>query len=391
MRFSAVLLLGLCVLFFACSSDRHPDSSIEDPAEAPPSNASDLQPAPGLATADGEIRKILVQKARIGLLERGSEDWFGEVRAIAVDGFKRVYVADTYAHDVRVFDSLGVHVRTIGREGRGPGEFLWPVGLTWQNEATLWVLDLGNVRYSLFDTSGVHLRDHRRFPLGTLGPWWHAGFQKQQLVEPKIGGGYRLVGLDPDSPGVEPQDTFPYPLDGIPLDEWNPVTWIRNGETVRGKKIPFSEGFEWALDPTEGVWIGDTRRYRLVHRTLAGDTLLIVSKDILGPPVSDSEKRTAIEALGTTGRDFDPSMIPDRKPLFRLMIPADDGGIWLLREGKGSTWLLDVLDRDGRITATAEVPVEPDPGVLPVVRDGEVWIVAKGGAEVRFVVRFTLM
>lgn len=249
MKSLPVYLAGLILFFAACrprdARDEpvdHADTSFA--GEATP-HARDQVSGSEDALTGGPSR--LVERIVIGLFERGPEDWFGQISAIAVDRLGRVYVADTYITDVRVFDSAGVYVRSLGRKGRGPGEFLWPDGLTWQNDSTLWVLDDANGRYSVYDTSGVHIKDRRRGPLGGLAPW-AARFDGGKLIEPWIASGrYRLAALDPDAPSGTPRDTFPYPLAGVPLNEWNPMYYVQSGTTVRGKKVPFREGFEWSL------------------------------------------------------------------------------------------------------------------------------------------------
>jgi hypothetical protein len=126
-----------------------------------------------------------------------------------------------------------------------------------------------------------------------------------------------------------------------------------------------------------------------VRRSLAGDTLLVTTHEIPGAPVSDEERRAAIEALGPDASDLDLSRIPDRKPVFRMIVPSGDGGVWLVREGEGPTWFVDMLDADGHMVGSAELPVEPDLGVLPVVRGSDFWVVTRGALDVPYVVRFT--
>ena len=173
--------------------------------------------------------------------------------------------------------------------------------------------------------------------------------------------------IDPLLPSGTPRDTFPYPLVGVPLDEWNPSFLLRSIGSIRRIKVPFREGFEWTLDGRGGVWVGDTGRGRITLLSLEGDTLKVVRIGNPGAPVSAEERRAAIEALGPGGSGLDHSMIPGRKPVFRMIIPTEDGGLWLVREGEGPLWFVDMIDGDGRIVGSAELPVEPDLEALPVV------------------------
>jgi hypothetical protein len=48
---------------------------------------------------------------------------FGQVRALLADSAGNVYIADSKASEIRVFDESGAHLRTMGRQGAGPSEF----------------------------------------------------------------------------------------------------------------------------------------------------------------------------------------------------------------------------------------------------------------------------
>jgi len=77
------------------------------------------------------------------------------VRGAALDADRSMYVLDAGNHEIVVFDSLGAPVRTIGREGEGPGEFTSPRSM-WMSGDTLAVADSGN-RFHLFRSNGEHL------------------------------------------------------------------------------------------------------------------------------------------------------------------------------------------------------------------------------------------
>ncbi len=75
-----------------------------------------------------------------------------------------LFVADTMAHDVKVFDSAGALRRTIGRRGEGDGEFNFPTHLAFAG-GELYVTDTLNSRVQIFD--GATARLVRKF--GTRG------------------------------------------------------------------------------------------------------------------------------------------------------------------------------------------------------------------------------
>ena len=69
---------------------------------------------------------------------------------------KQVFVADIHAHDIKVFDDDGNHLRTVGRPGGAPGEFSYPSHLA-ISEDKLYVSDTMNARIQVFDLTGKAL------------------------------------------------------------------------------------------------------------------------------------------------------------------------------------------------------------------------------------------
>lgn len=64
-----------------------------------------------------------------------------------------VYVADTHAHDIKVFDDEGLLVDVIGGRGERLGQFNFPTHLAWR-DGKLYVSDTMNTRVQVFDAMG---------------------------------------------------------------------------------------------------------------------------------------------------------------------------------------------------------------------------------------------
>lgn len=84
---------------------------------------------------------------------------------VAIDRTRgRIYVADTghsrsETHTVKVFDTSGGLVGTIGREKGGePGQFMFPTYLAVDPAGNLYVTDTLNSRVQVFDPDGKYLR-----------------------------------------------------------------------------------------------------------------------------------------------------------------------------------------------------------------------------------------
>jgi len=85
----------------------------------------------------------------------GEEDYFHQPSDIAVDAAQSlIYVVDSGNHRIVAFDFDGKFIRTIGREGQGPGEFSQPTGAFVYPDSRLAVADYRNNRIQVFDASG---------------------------------------------------------------------------------------------------------------------------------------------------------------------------------------------------------------------------------------------
>ncbi|WP_420127740.1 6-bladed beta-propeller [Longimicrobium sp.] len=101
----------------------------------------------------------LTQVVRLGSMD-GEHDAFGRVMDAALDRAGRILVADDQSHHVRVFGRDGRYVGTIGRRGRGPGEFESPWRVATDASDSIFVWDVAQARISVF---GGNLRFARSF------------------------------------------------------------------------------------------------------------------------------------------------------------------------------------------------------------------------------------
>jgi hypothetical protein len=100
------------------------------------------------AGSDGptlELRQVV----RLGSLD-GEHDAFGRVMDAALDRTGRILVADDQSHHVLVFGRDGQYVGTIGRRGRGPGEFESPWRVAVDAQDSIFVWDVAQARISVF-------------------------------------------------------------------------------------------------------------------------------------------------------------------------------------------------------------------------------------------------
>ena len=91
---------------------------------------------------------------RVGGLD--AEDWaqFTRPGGVGFDGAGNLHVLDRAAFQLIVVDSDGELVRTVGRQGEGPGEFQRPGALVVWRDGTFVVADAGHDAFQIFGTDG---------------------------------------------------------------------------------------------------------------------------------------------------------------------------------------------------------------------------------------------
>jgi len=96
-----------------------------------------LNPAEGMeAPKTVELEELW----RIGGDTDDEDEFFGLITAINADEEGNIYVLDLQLAEVKVYDSDGYYLRSMGREGEGPGEFRFPSGMFFMPDGNLGVV-----------------------------------------------------------------------------------------------------------------------------------------------------------------------------------------------------------------------------------------------------------
>lgn len=343
------------------------------------------------AWGPGEAWKVS-EDLRIGSVDEEGPALFGQVAAVEADPLGRVWVLDRQAKELRVFNAAGAHVRTVGREGGGPGELKDPIGLAWAPDGNLWVADPANARFSVFDTAGRFVESHPRRVAGYSLPW-RGGFGPDGRLREIAGvmpvpGEPRSALLRFDA-ALQPVDTLLLPAHRGDQFE------LRTASSMTAASVPFSPGQAFALDPRGGLWMGVTASYRLARLGPDGDTTRVVEREAPPVPVAAAERDEAIERMKwftDRGGRIDPGRIPARKPAYQHVIVDGDGGLWVrpaLPAGEAGA-AYDVFDPEGRYLGRVRLPGGMDAFPPPVIRGGALYGVVQDSLGVAYVTRATI-
>jgi len=362
----------------------------------------------------------LEPEVSIGLVDGPDEYLIGEPRSVAVGPDGTVYVLDTQVPVLRAYAPDGTHLRDIGRQGGGPGEYENPDGMTTLRDGRVLVRDPGGARIVVFDAAGTFIE---QWPLS-------GGFNTSNpLYRDTLMQVYTLVLLNPGTApwdwirGVRRYASTGEPLDTIPVPTWDydaaRLTASREGSSS-SSRVPFSPQDHWTFSPLGYMVSGLSDQYR-IHLYRTGEPVLRIERAWDPVPVHPEEAEERRQALIErfqrqygSWRWNGPS-IPDTKPPFRGMFASREGDIWVRLSQPGRPVMseeearqeeartgrrpnryeeflaFDVFAADGRYLGHVSVPesfrVDPE----PIVRGDYVWAVTRDELDVATVVRFRMV
>lgn len=317
-------------------------------------------PSPG-RWRTGEVWQAS-QVLRLGGVGAGSGVEFVDIRAFARDSRDWIWVLDAGTRSVQVFDTAGVFVRRIGREGGGPGEFLNPIGMAWDGDDMLWIADAANSRYTVFDTAGNLVATHPRSVLGWRLPW-PGQFGADGVLRDVSYPGNPLTGNTATLVHRIAGDAM-LPVDTFVVPEFQPavfrIEFPSGGTTL---PIPYSPQLSWHLDSTGAIWWGTGAVFELLRLSPRGDTLMQVRVARPSTAVTEEERRRAAANLAALDEPMrsqvDAKLLPGTKPAYAWFVIDDAGYLWVRRIATPADTVpgFDVIRPDGVLLGHVAVDI----------------------------------
>ena len=291
--------------------------------------------------------------------------YFGAVGALATDSRDNIFVLDGFAQEIHVFDSEGAHLRTLGGQGEGPGEFRMAQALAMGPGDTLWVTDPMTRRYSVFGPDGGFERvltrringgaASERCSLAEDGSYleWVTRFPNEertgQLSDIDLLHIYPVrVSPDGDQQDTLPRLEFTQTMADMPSMGMRRPVWI--GPALRR-----------TFNCSGSSWFAQSGEYRLYKRTLDGDITVIASLVDARPADVDEadrdEVRQAFEGRPAVLAD-QLRALPEEKPIIEAMFVGGEGHVYIMPETSrvepGTA--IDVFREDGTFVGRLAVP-----------------------------------
>jgi hypothetical protein len=320
---------------------------------------------------------------------------FGVVTGIAIDSAGRVYVSDGGESRLAVFSSDGKSLATIGRKGKGPGEFEYPTGPVVGNDGALYVRNMSSVSRFVFEQrTGVLSRFDKAFAGPAFAPWMSksATFidRSGRLHFPLEWGGkdglmhtaYQRYALD-----GRKLDSLPVPAQPTQRSGWASVQTSPNGgRMLKGlATVPFHPLPVFTVSGAGTIISSPSDSYVLQEIDASQRVVRTIRRDVAAPPIPAAERADSTRALARRidslkvpleqvrgmSEEVKARKLPISYPIFRSLSTAHDGTLWARRWSASSqrneSWF-DLLDANGRFLRTVVVPADCASQPVPVIR-----------------------
>jgi hypothetical protein len=353
------------------------------------------------------VVEALVPDLRIGRVEGGGPETFGDVRGIEAGPDGTIYVLDYQASEVRAFAPDGAHRATLTRLGEGPGELRQANGLLFDPDGTLWVQDHGARMLIGLDSERGGERVRHPMIVPGFGYVWDAAMDREGVFRQRWS--RRVAGDAPDltATGVQEGTSMAYvksfdprtqAYDSVDLGLQTSRSYriaIANGQMVVG--VPFGASMFAAIDPLGNVWTAGSGSYRVARISPAGDTTLILEVDEPPLPLTAADRDAWAEGMASTferapqaRRELE-ALLPQVKPVLSALLTDDEGRLWVGRTPPGDAPPeFDVFDPDGEYLASVRMPEGVVTFHPPVIRRGHLYALVRGDFDVQYVVRAPL-
>lgn len=347
-------------------------------------------------------QSLTVEKIwEIGGVDGSPESIWMRIEDATITG-DRIYAVDIALPAVRAFGVDGSYVGEVGREGQGPSEFARPVSAVVVQDS-LWIFDLAQDRYTIFDARGNHGRTPRMSPLGgrhLVQVWpgrhgWHIGMTGVigRSTPSRSQPNHRTIvwnDIRVDTIAVFDGKPFWVRYDNLHLDSLRMSTVLSLGP----------EGGPWVLGDSLLVQVDGSRSLARIFRMTPSGPELERTRSLPGRPrpLTSAERKASVAwyfrffGLDPEGSEHHIVEVvpPDSFPAWSRILGDGDGAIWLRRGGpemidpeRGERWMRWSLE-DGSLDW-----VELPPGVEALrFRDGYMVGKRRGDFEVEWLVLY---
>ncbi len=288
----------------------------------------------------GEFVFDLKEDLRLGGDPEKEASYFPKGASLTIDAVGNLYVTDRGNNRVQMFDKTGAFVRTVGRQGQGPGEYMFAGFVYIGEDGDIWVE--GGPQWVVFSKDGLFLKNvlvsksMRQKMLGPGGSFIGTTQPSAARGDPK----HELIRVESDGKTFRTIAEF-------------------RGEISQAKRAisfhSYSNSIAFAPVTLGSFVYGFTDEYKIYVADFDGRTTLVMTKDEKPQSISGNEKNETRKngVWGVTGSNNPEEGIffPDHRPYFSRLMADDAGRIYVFRSKsileKDAPIRVDVFSREG--------------------------------------------
>lgn len=278
------------------------------------------------------------------------------VVTVEEDATGKFYVLNTGDGRISVYEPDGSFVGTIGRRGRGPGEFESPVDIEIGPDESLYVLDAADARISRFQLgdgsfqSSVRLETDLGVPVQIEVAQTGAILVEFRPVPGFAGRSHPVLArVDLSSGSALPV----LELDSLPQVQ---LTFEQGSARItRFLDAPFAPKPVWTVDPAGAILYGTGASYE-VFRTTGDERESLFRVEARAERVRPSDQQEYLESHPELQKATTPVPFPETKPYFTGIRIDHDGLLWSRTQvgTRGESW--DVRDPSGNLLGEVRFP-----------------------------------
>lgn len=290
----------------------------------------------------------------IGANTKIPNGWFNELTSFSVSSDGRIYCLDGQARKVKVFENSGVPLFSFGKQGKGPGEFLYPTDIAYSTKGYVYIMDKGKRNISQFSKEGVFISSvnfkdflikFKVFKSGNL-VIEKAKIDRKDLKQSQ----YVLDLIDGQLNKIK---SSIYEISGL-----RNLAWVQasKGNRVFTITLPFSPAMKWTIIG-DRLYVGSTATFKLTVLDTNGNRVGEIGKDIEREKVSRADKNKWINetleryssrpdfSADILSKNLKELILPKLKPAFTQLAETKKGlGVFLNPKENGIPCIL--YDKD---------------------------------------------
>ncbi len=300
------------------------------------------------------VTLVLEESWRLGGDSDSDDEFFGVITQVASDADGNVYLLDQQLNEVKVFSSEGDFLRTLGREGEGPGEFRQPQDMFFLDDGTLVVLQLAPGRLVLLNPDGEPAGE---IPIPTIDGGTPALVGGQGMGD----GVMLVVSANTQHEGRVDIERSMVLVDGEGNVRETMLSEVRELEFVN---FTFHEtawrSFDnrWRVGSDGNLYAApEFDAYRIAVWNPDGSAKRVISREFTPRQRTAEQKQEMYDVLDALLQNQLPTYkidVSGTDPDINQVYPRDDGTLWVLNSRgahdapDGALGTFDVFDPDGR-------------------------------------------